>query len=191
MSDHRLTQGSALRYITAVLLAVSAPLAGAQQPLACSLLTIQEMSATAPQVSGKLFADGPLRITAKEVPGLPAAVFVEQCTTEVRTSGAVPVRVSLLTAERALSAQEWKKAEKAVDDPKESGTKGALQVIADAQCFQHSWTNKQTLYEVSCFKTLGHYHVAIGFEHEDRARLPQPARVAELLSKAASRLPRR
>lgn len=163
----------------------------AQAPGACSLLSPQEITATAAHAAGKLSPDAPVRLTPKEVPGLPSALQMDQCVGEVRASGAVAARINLITAGRDLSAAEWQRAEKALEDPKDARTGAAPQKIADAQCFQHTWTTRRTVHEVTCFRTLGPHHVSVGFEHEDRAKLPPAAKVAELLGKAVARLPRR
>lgn len=179
------------RSMFVILLLVIPAMSWAQKAIVCSLVTIQEIAATSSVAVGKLASEGPSQLTAKQVAGLPASLAVEQCTGEVRTSGAVALRIGLLKAERELNAAEWQKAEKAVEDPKEAASPVQPLSIAGALCWQHSWGAKKVLHEVACSRIKGPFHLTIGFEHEDRSKLPPAAKVSDLLTLATTRLPAR
>lgn len=170
------------------LLAAAAPVA-AQSPAVCQLIAARDLTAASGSATGRLTADAPGTLTRAQVPALPADLRIEQCTGAVRPSGAVSVRIGVLSAERALTPAEWQRVEKALEEPGEKPPPGAPQRIGGALCWKHSWKTRQVLHESACSGTKGRWHVTVGWEHEDPAQLPDAAAVSALLAKALAALP--
>lgn len=191
MKTASLNRAPAIGAVSIAVLLLMPATSWAQKAIVCGLVTLQEVAAVSPIAVGKLTPEGPSLLTAKQVAALPATLAVEQCTSDVRMSGAVALRVGLLKAERELSAVEWQKAEKALEDPKEAALPVQPLAIPGALCWQHSWGTKKVVHEVACSRVKGPFHLTIGFEHEDRSKLPAAAKVGDLLSLAMTRLPAR
>lgn len=169
----------------------------AQSPVRpCQLFAVADLAALAPAATGKLVADEAGALTPAQLPGLSGKLTIEQCTAAVRGSGAVPVRIGLMTSEREWSAADWKKTEKLLDaaDAKPGAVPAAEpKLVGAATCWQHSWSPKEgskaRLHEVACSQAKGRRHLTLGFEHEDAGKLPAPDKVAALLAKGMAALP--
>ncbi|MCU0625133.1 MAG: hypothetical protein MUF21_01425 [Gemmatimonadaceae bacterium] len=166
-----------------------APLAARAQGVSpCALVTAPEIAATSAVAVGRLTRDDAVTLPAKQVPGLASDLRVEQCHGEIRASGAVTLRINLLTATRDLTAAEWQRTEAALDALEDDGPAPAPQRIAGAACAQHSWTTRRTLHGHVCSRAAGKHLVAIEWEHEDAAQLPALPKVAALLARAVTAL---
>jgi hypothetical protein len=163
----------------------------AQVPSVCSLLSAKDIAAVLSAAVGKLAPEEAATLTKQQFPALPTTIKVEQCAGAIRPSGAVTVRIGLLTAERDLSQAEWQRAAKALDEPSEKASHATSQNIAGSTCWRHSWSTKQQLHESTCSRTKGRWHLTVSLEHEDAAKLPTVQVVSELLAKAAAALPTR
>ena len=185
-----------LRHFLAFTSLSSCSLALMAQPLnLCTILPQKDIAAASKAVVGQLTSDGPAAtLSQKQVPGLPATIQLEQCNTPFRASGAVPLRVGLMTATRAMTAADWLQVIKAFDDGNVASPPPKRIADVTRQCWKHSWSqteknSKALNYETACSATKGKRHMTIAFEHEDPKQLPSESAVAELLNKALQSLP--
>ncbi len=170
------------------------PVFGQAPSAVCALLTPAEIAAVSAQARGPFTAEQPGRLTPKEVPGLPTALRIEQCIAPLTAAGAVSFRLGMLTAERPLTAAQWKLAEKSLDDKEPTAPAKSVQIGKNA-CWQHAWRaqvgvarKEVMLNEVACAWQGGQQQLTLGFEHEDASKLPTAAAVSVLLDNATSRL---
>ena len=166
------------------------------QPLnPCTLLTSRDIAAASKTMMGPLTSDGPAAsLTKQQIPELPASIQLEQCITPLRASGAVPLRVGLMTASRAMTAPDWLQVMKALDDGTAAGAAPNKPADVTRQCRQHAWpqpqkNSKALNYETACSAAKGRRHLTVSFEHEDPKQLPTESVVLDLLNKALQSLP--
>jgi hypothetical protein len=166
---------------------LAVPMAWAQ-PAPCSLLDAAALRAAAPRMAaglGPMVADAPGTLGPAELPGLPATLTLAQCHAPVDRAGAVPIRLVLLAAPRALSVAEWQAVHRALD-PDEPAPASA------ASCSRQAQPRKaggQLLHEAGCGQTQGRWLVEISFESADVSQLPADTAIRSLLAAALARLP--
>lgn len=172
-------------WLTAAPWVYASALAGpAHQPAPpCHLVEPARVQALAPHRVLPLHADEPGTLSPRDLPGLPVAVRIEQCTSAAGAGGAIGFRIGLITVPRELTAAEWAAVGRALDhaEPMHPGT---------PQCAVGSEPGRSggPLHTTMCGQTRGRYRVEIGFEHRDATRLPSQEAVRGLLADALSRL---
>jgi hypothetical protein len=155
----------------------------APPPSPCTLVDPARVRALAPGLAGTLSADEPGTLTPRELPALPVALRLDQCTSAQAADGAIGFRLGLLTAPRELSPAEWAAVARALDHA------GPMAPSA-AQCELLSEPRRKggALHTASCGQTRGRHRMDIGFEHTHPAQLPSLDAVRSLLAAALARL---
>ena len=174
----------------AVALLAGTVAASAQPVRPCALLSGADVAAVSREAAGPTTADDPVTLAPAQVPGLPVALEIGQCTSPVRASGAVALRIATMTGARAMTPADWDATLRAID--RADGSGDPKPAARPDRCWQHAWTPKPgrpTLHEVGCGAAKGRTHVTVSFEHENSGRLPSREAVSALLDKALRTLP--
>ncbi|MBL8311028.1 MAG: hypothetical protein JNL19_11440 [Burkholderiales bacterium] len=173
-------------------------LANEPQGTICTLLTGADWQTLTGKAAGKLFADEPVSLSPRDVPTLPVALQLQQCSTELQRPGGYGVQWAVMRAPQRLSEAQWRAVSAALESPKSNlgaAPRGvALETATDrVHCTrdeQRATKHLSRRFSIACDFTRHAVSASIEINHEQASALPDERRLSEVLRRLWERAQR-